>query len=199
MSWNIWLVTIRVLECSQLPGAISNTINLTVTHCKHCINAHSATGKSCFHSLELLDPAQCNVLCVLYPACLTCCLEMKQLPQQQAYIYSEGAERGAVEADSTHNTASVSQWLMMCVTRKQTLRYDTDFSDFDSADIIDYNLEKSVCSRETMSQVSCQKNDGRGHGMTMTKTLRWDVPEKQAKSAYLVSEGYANPSKTVWM
>ena len=31
------------------------------------------------------------------------------------------------------------------------------------------------------------------------KSLRWDVPEKQAKSAYLVSEGYANPSKTVWM
>ncbi len=62
-----------------------------------------------------------------------------------------------------------------CVTRKQTLRslsllyqkkdgrvwprpsffwYDTDFSEFVSADIIDHILEKSV---------SCQKKDGRGH------------------------------------
>ncbi len=32
--------------------------------------------------------------------------------------------------------------------------YDTDFSEFDSADIIDYILEKSV---------SYQKKDGRGH------------------------------------
>ena len=60
---------------------------------------------------------------------------------------------------------------VMCVTRKQTLRslslpyqkkngrawpcpsffwYDTDFSEFDSADIIDYILEESV---------SCQKRD----------------------------------------
>ena len=29
--------------------------------------------------------------------------------------------------------------------------------------------------------------------------FRWDVPENQAKFAYLVSEGYATPSKTVWM
>ncbi len=47
--------------------------------------------------------------------------------------------------------------------------YDTDFSEFDSADIIDYILKKSV---------SYQKKDGRGHtrpsffGMTTTKTLR---------------------------
>ncbi len=71
-------------------------------------------------------------------------------------------------------------------TRKQTLRslslsyqkkdgrawprpsfiwYDTDFSEFNSADIIDYILEKSV---------SCRAR-GRAHpsfGMTTTKTLR---------------------------
>ncbi len=43
--------------------------------------------------------------------------------------------------------------------------YDTDFSEFDSAVIIGYILEKSV---------SCQKKDGRSHpsfGMTTTKTL----------------------------
>ncbi len=52
---------------------------------------------------------------------------------------------------------------MTRITRKQTLRslprpsffwYDTFFSEFDSADIIDYILEKSV---------SCQKKGGRGH------------------------------------
>ena len=64
---------------------------------------------------------------------------------------------------------------MTPVTRKQTLRslwlsyqkkdgcawlrqsffwYDTDFSEFYSTDITDYNLEK---------QVSCQKKDGHGH------------------------------------
>ncbi len=32
--------------------------------------------------------------------------------------------------------------------------YDTDFSEFDSVEIIDYILEKSV---------SCQKKDGHGH------------------------------------
>ena len=37
--------------------------------------------------------------------------------------------------------------------------YDTDFSEFDTTDIIDDILEKSV---------SCQKKDGRG--MTTTKT-----------------------------
>ncbi len=47
--------------------------------------------------------------------------------------------------------------------------YDTDFSEFDFADIIDYILEKSV---------SYQNKDGCGHarhpsfGMTTTKTLR---------------------------
>ncbi len=58
---------------------------------------------------------------------------------------------------------------MMCVTRKHTLRslslsyqkkdgrawpffwYDTDFLEFDSADIIDYILEKSVsCQKSTI-------------------------------------------------
>ncbi len=50
---------------------------------------------------------------------------------------------------------------MRRITRKQTLRflsvssffwYDNDFSEFDSADIVDYILEKSV---------SYQKKDGR--------------------------------------
>ncbi len=29
--------------------------------------------------------------------------------------------------------------------------------------------------------------------------LRWDVPENQAKSPCLVSEGYANPSKSLYV
>ncbi len=84
--------------------------------------------------------------------------------------------------DKTHaGTASLNdhkrykQSYLKGVTRKQTLRslslsyqkkdgrvwphpsffwYDTDFSEFDSADIIDYILEKSV---------SYQKKHGRGH------------------------------------
>ncbi len=68
---------------------------------------------------------------------------------------------------------------VMCVTRKQILRslslsyqkarpsffwYDTNFSEFDSANLIDYILEKSV---------SYQKNDTDfSFGMRTTKTLR---------------------------
>ncbi len=33
--------------------------------------------------------------------------------------------------------------------------------------------------------------------VTLLVPLRWDVQENQAKSGYLVSEGYANISKTV--
>ena len=38
--------------------------------------------------------------------------------------------------------------------RPSFVLYDTDFLEFDSADIIDYIVEKSV---------SCQKKDARGH------------------------------------
>ncbi len=69
--------------------------------------------------------------------------------------------------------------------RKQTLRslsfsyqkylYDTDFSEFDSAEIIDYILEKSV---------SCQKKDGRGH---MRPSFFWCDNDKDLKVCFLVT------------
>ncbi len=82
------------------------------------------------------------------------------------------------------------------VTRKQTLRslslsyqrkdgrawprpsffwYDTDFSEFDSADIIRYILEKSV---------SYQKKDGRGHARP---SFLWYDNDKDLKVYFLVT------------
>ncbi len=82
-----------------------------------------------------------------------------------------------------------------CVTRKQTLRslslsyqkdgrawprpssfwYDTDFSEFDSADIIDYILKKSV---------SYQKKGGRDHGRP---SFFWYDNDKDLKVCFLVT------------
>ncbi len=85
---------------------------------------------------------------------------------------------------------------LMHVTRKQTLRsqslsyqkkdghawprppffwYDTYFSEFDSAAIIDYILEKSV---------SCQKKDGRGHAR---RSFFWYDNDKDLKVCFLVT------------
>ncbi len=85
---------------------------------------------------------------------------------------------------------------MTRVTRKQTLRslslsyqqkdgrawprpsffwYDTDFSEFDSADIIDYILEKSV---------SYQKKDGHGH---VRPSFFWYDNDKDLKVCFLVT------------
>ncbi len=84
---------------------------------------------------------------------------------------------------------------MTRVTRKQTLRslslsyqkkdgrvwpcpsffwYDTDFSEFDSADIIDYIFEKSV---------SYQKKDWRGHARP---SFFWYDNDKDLKVCFLV-------------
>ncbi len=52
--------------------------------------------------------------------------------------------------------------------------YDTDFLEFDSADIIDYILEKSV---------SYQKNDGRGH---TRQSFFWYDNDKDLKVCFLV-------------
>ncbi len=74
----------------------------------------------------------------------------------------------------------------MCVTRKQTLLkvfvvvmpkegwarvasffwYDTTFSEFDSADIIDYILKKSV---------SCQKKDGFSRDMRHIQCMVFNI------------------------
>ncbi len=83
---------------------------------------------------------------------------------------------------------------MTRATRKQTLRslslsypkkdgrawprlsffwYDTDFSEFDSADIIDCILEKSV---------SYQKKDGRGHACP---SFFWYDNDKDLRSVFL--------------
>ena len=84
----------------------------------------------------------------------------------------------------------------MRVTRKKTLRssslsyqkkdgrtwprpsffwYDTDFSEFDSADIIDYILEKLV---------SCQKKGGRGQARP---SFFWYDSNKDLKVCFLVT------------
>ena len=53
--------------------------------------------------------------------------------------------------------------------------YGTDFSEFDSADIIDYILEKSE---------SCQKKDGRGHACP---SFFWHYTDKDLKVCFLVN------------
>ena len=65
--------------------------------------------------------------------------------------------------------------------RKQTLRSAPilllvwhDFSEFDSADIIDYILEKSV---------SCQKKDGHGHARP---SFFWRDNDKDLNVSFLV-------------
>ncbi len=88
---------------------------------------------------------------------------------------------------------------MKRVTRKQTLRslslsyqkkdghawprpsffcYDTDFSEFDSADIIDYILEKSV---------SYQKKDGCGHACPSFFFFFWYDNDKDLKLCFLLT------------
>ncbi len=52
--------------------------------------------------------------------------------------------------------------------------YDTDFSEFDSADNIDYIIEKSV---------SCQKKDGRDHAHL---SFFWYDNNKDLKVCFLV-------------
>ncbi len=76
---------------------------------------------------------------------------------------------------------------MARATRKQTLRslslsyqkdghaYDIDFSEFDSADIIDYILERSV---------SYQKKDGRGHARP---AFFWYDNDKDLKVCFLAT------------
>ncbi len=53
--------------------------------------------------------------------------------------------------------------------------YDTNFSEFNSVDIIDYTLEKSV---------SCQKKDGRGHARP---SCFWHDNDKDLKVSFLVT------------
>ncbi len=61
---------------------------------------------------------------------------------------------------------------LTCVTRKQTLRFlSLSFSEFNSAEIIDYILEKSV---------SCQKKDRHGHA-----SFFWHDNDKDLKVCFL--------------
>ena len=61
-----------------------------------------------------------------------------------------------------------------CHTKRRVGWYDNDFSEFDSADTIDYILKKSV---------SYQKKDGRGH---VRPSFFWHDNDKDLKVYFLV-------------
>ncbi len=89
------------------------------------------------------------------------------------HVFPVGNKQPFPRFSTRHSGPPLSGHSLVCVTRKQTLRslslswprpsffwYDTDFSEFDSADIIDYILENPL---------SYQKKDGCSH---TTKTLK---------------------------